>query len=409
MFKARAFYGWRVVAACFVVNATMSLTFGSFGVFFKPLAAEFGWSRSLTSSAFTLFLIGYAVSAIVSGRLADRYQPRLILLASAALGATGLCLSGTIGSIDQLRLLSMIAGLGAGATQSIPASAVQRSFRGQASAGTALALVVSGAGVGQIIFPVLTTRLIISFGWRDTYLIIGLIFLFVVSCCSFFIQKDSEKEAGLPGTHGPKTADNPGLSAAKVLPTLAFVGIFSGFCIGAIVTQILQSQLIPHATDIGLSSTAAATVLGLTGGISIVGRLGLSGMSSKLRWQTMLYVSFFGMAAGLLWLSFLEMTWMLYGFALVFGIFNGVRVVALYSVLTEFFGFRSSGELIGICSGGAMLVAAAAPYLAGFIYDSTGNYFIAFAILAGMALSGGIFIMGIKKPVNAQETTKPAA
>lgn len=119
------FYGWFVVAACFAVTLTLGETFWSFGVFFKPLESEFDWSRTLTSSGYTAFLIGYTISVISTGKLADRYNPRPILLASALSAGLGISLCSRVNSINELRIFLLIAGLGAGATWSVPTSIVQ--------------------------------------------------------------------------------------------------------------------------------------------------------------------------------------------------------------------------------------------------------------------------------------------
>jgi MFS family permease len=75
----KIFYGWFIVAACFIATFTCGEAVWSFGVFFKPMEKEFGWSRALISSGYTGFLFGYAISAMATGRLADRYSPRPIL------------------------------------------------------------------------------------------------------------------------------------------------------------------------------------------------------------------------------------------------------------------------------------------------------------------------------------------
>jgi len=98
------FYGWLIVGACFCLTLTLGETFWTFGVFFKPLQQEFGWSRALVSSIFTAFLLGYAVSVIASGRLIDRYNPKPVLLVSALLMVSGLCLCSVGATTNHFRL-----------------------------------------------------------------------------------------------------------------------------------------------------------------------------------------------------------------------------------------------------------------------------------------------------------------
>lgn len=124
----KIFYGWFVVAACFAATFTLGEAIWSFGVFFKPLEREFGWSRALISSGYTTLLFGFAISVMASGRLADRYSPRPILFVSSLLAGIGVSLCSSVHSINQLRLFLFIGGLGGGATLSVPTSVVQRWF-----------------------------------------------------------------------------------------------------------------------------------------------------------------------------------------------------------------------------------------------------------------------------------------
>ena len=161
------FYGWFVVAACFAVTLSLGETFWTFGVFFKPLEDGFGWSRALVSSGYTAFLLGYTISVVTAGRLADRYNPRPIILASALLSGLGISLCSQTQSINQLRFFLFIAGLGAGASWSVPTSVVQRWFYKEKRAGLALSIVSAGVGVGALIFAPLINYLILNYGWRN--------------------------------------------------------------------------------------------------------------------------------------------------------------------------------------------------------------------------------------------------
>ena len=128
--KSGIFYGWVVVLACFLATLTLGETFWCFGVFFKPLESEFGWSRAVTSSAYTCFLIGHAISLIVGGRLGDRISPRPILVATAVISGSAIALCSRADSVNELRLFLFIAGLGAGPMWSVSTSTVMRWFSG---------------------------------------------------------------------------------------------------------------------------------------------------------------------------------------------------------------------------------------------------------------------------------------
>lgn len=397
----KLFYGWFVVGACFAVILIQGAAMWTFGVFLKPLANEFGWSRALVSSGYTAFLIGYVVSVITTGRLADRYSPRPILLVSALLAGLGFFLCSQVHTITQIRTFLFIGGLGVGATWSVPTSTVQRWFFARQRAGLALGIVVSGVGVGALIFAPLINFLILNYGWRGAYLVIGILIFFIITTSSWVVKPSPV--AIETGSEGPETRLNRisihGWTTRKVVTTLPFAGITFSHCAVLVVFQTISAHLVPYATDVGISSTASAAAIGLFGGFSIPGRIISGHLSDRIPWQRILALSLFGMALFILWLLFLKGVWMLYCFVFFYGICHGSRVSAYLGILGEFFGMRSLGELIGITMAIGMFIGAFAPYVAGFIFDTTGSYLVVFMIMAILLLSGGIIARAIKKPV----------
>ena len=106
----------------------------------------------------------------------------------------------------------------------------------------------------------------------------------------------------------------------------------------------------------------------------------------------------FGLALSILLITFLSGPWMLFAFVVFYGVFHGCRVSAYVGILGEFFGMRSLGELIGITMSLGMVLGAFSPYIAGFIFDVTGSYLVAFMITIAFLLTGGVIAHVIKKP-----------
>ena len=376
----------------------------TFGIFFKPLEHEFGWSRAVVSSGYTAFLIGYAISAIINGRLADRYSPRPILFVSALLAGIGTSLCSQVQSITQFRIFLLIAGLGAGATFSVPTSVVQRWFYGRPNAGLALGIVVCGVGMGALAFAPLINYLILGYGWRNTYLIAGILYLFIIAVASLVIKPSPVKPKTISVDQGalPSAVSMPMWTTAKVVTAPSFIGVAFVTVTVILTFQVLMVHLVPHATDAGISPTVSAAALGLLGGISVPGRI-ISGLiADRISWQMTLALSCFGMALSLLWLLFIERTWMLYCFVSFYGICHGLRVPASVGILGEFFGMQTLGELIGLVAAIGMIIGAFAPYIVGFIFDAVGSYSVAFAIVMAFLLTSGIVACSMKKPIAAE-------
>lgn len=113
--------------------------------------------------------------------------------------------------------------------------------------------------------------------------------------------------------------------------------------------------------------------------------------------------SFYGMAISMLWLLFINGEWMLYAFVVFYGMCYGIRAPAHLGILSDFFGTRAIGMVIGIAAGIGQSVGAFAPFLAGFIFDQTGSYRLAFLIVLCLLLVGGAVASIMKKPVATPE------
>ena len=400
----KIFYGWFIVAACFVATFTCGEALWAFGVFFKPMEKEFGWSRALISSGYIGFLFGYAISAMAAGRLADRYSPRPILFLSACLAGLGVSMCSLVQNINQLRFFLLIGGLGAGGTFSVPTSLVQRWFYKKQQAGLALGIVVAGVGVGALVFTPLVNYVILISGWRNSYLIVGILFFCTIGLSSLILKRSpAETTIILEGAESiPNPVRSQGLTMAQILLNPSFIAITFIHCSVTFAFHTVSVHLIPYATDIGVTSTISAIALGLFGGFSVPGRIISGIIADRVGWQRIFILSQFGLALFILWLSMVKTVWMLYFFVLFYGICHGTRIAAHVGILGEFFGMNSLGAIIGIITAIGVSAGAFAPYLAGFIFDITGSYFIDFMIVMMLLLGGGIIATVITKPVQTE-------
>ena len=405
--QSEIFYGWFVVIACSFVTMSLGETMWSFGVFFKPLENEFGWSRRLISSGYTAFLFGYSLSAIIAGRLADRYNPRSILMACGVLVGLGISLCSRVQSVNEFRLFLFVSGLGAGSTWTVPIATVQRWFYGRKRAGLALSIVVAGVGVGALVFAPLINYLILNHGWRQTYLITGILFLSLIVASSLVIgrkppnvQSPLNKEKGTPAQ---ATMQDP--TMLSLLTHSSFLIVALSTCVAIFVFQLLSVHFVPYATDLGSTSTVAAAAVGVMGALSIPGRLLGGAISDRIGWKMTFTGSHFGLALTLGWLLLVRVEWMLYGFACLYGLFWGIRTTALAGILGDFFGMRSLGTLLGIISATAQTSAAFVPYIAGYVFDRVGSYTIVFVTLALLMVFVSFLATTLKKPRPEAEGT----
>ena len=393
------FYGWFVLAACFATTCTMGEAFWAFGVYVAPLEAEFGWSRSLISSAYSVSILSYAFSAFFLGKLSDQHGPRWVLFASGLITASGLALCSIADSIWQLRLFFLFVGLGAGATFSVPAAIVQRWFHKYR--GMAVGIVSSGVGVGAVTFAPLTSWLISLYGWRTTFIITGIVYGTIIVSSSLLMVASPDRKGLKPyGVKLSSPASKPMKSwkTSVAIRTTPFIILVIVFTLALLSSHTFLVHLVPYAIDNQIPRTVAASALGLIGGFSVLGRLGVGLLSDRLGWKRAMVIAYFGSSIATLWLIGVSNLWMVYAFVIMYGICHGGRVSAVLGLLGSFFGTTNLAQLIGIVSGIAMGIGGFGPYIAGFLYDVTGSYLIPFTLAAASLALGGLIILSIQPP-----------
>ena len=181
-----------VVAGTFLTLISLGLVISSFGVFFKPLSSEFGWTRGDTSGAFSTAMVISGVMALVSGRLADRFSPRLIItICGALLGCACLLLSRTTSLLQLFLYFGVIAGCGMSVM--IPTtSLIVRIYKKRR--GFMTGITQSGASIGSIAAAPFITLLISAFNWRTSYVILGVAVL-IITAISLALLRDPLKES----------------------------------------------------------------------------------------------------------------------------------------------------------------------------------------------------------------------
>ena len=211
---------WIVLGALAVCMMAASGIRAAFGVYIKPMEAEFGWTRSALSgvAAVSLLLLG-AVGPLV-GRVADRWGPRLVIIASVVVLAAGAMASAFIHSLWQAYIsIGLLMAVGAGGVaMSTGASVIARWF--EARRGLVLGVVGAAMSAGQLIVIPLATVLTLWFSWRASFLVFGVaVVVLVLPVAVMFIRNAPEDQGvspyGAVASDG-RTASSAALQAARV-------------------------------------------------------------------------------------------------------------------------------------------------------------------------------------------------
>ena len=386
------FYGYIVVVAAFFIMVAIFGLYYTFGVFFKPVLTEFGWTRAMTSGAFSLSAITQGLLGIAMGGLTDRFGPRVVMTLCGFLLGLGYLLMSQIGAIWQLYLFyGLIIGVGMGGSFVPLMSTVARWFVKRRSMATGI--VAAGIGVGTLVAPPVANWLISTYDWRVSYIILGSIVLVLVILAAQALRRDPAQLGQLPygenkGEEHGLGLETDGLSFREAVYTKQ-LWLVSGmfFCLGFCVFTIMV-HIVLHAIGLGVPATSAAGILATIGGMSIVGRVVLGSAADRIGNKLALIISFILIAAALFWLVPATEAWIMYLFAAVFGFAYGGCVASQSPLVAVLFGLNSHGLILGFVSFSLTIGGAIGSFAAGYIFDVADSYQVAFLICAVMGVFG---------------------
>ena len=264
--RGKYFYGYNILAAGFIMQGICYGAMFTYGLFFKEFQTEFGWSRALISGASSLsFFMGGALG-IPAGRLNDKIGPKALSVVVSILFGLGYLLLSRLQTPWQLYLLyGLPVAVGFGAFDVITLSTVSRWF--VRSRGMMSGVVKVGTGSGQVLMPLFAAALITAYGWRSTYVILGVVFI-VLLVVAAQVMRHNPREIGLLPDNGPYEPSTPGsdsrdlgMPLKEIVRTKQFWAVnlaefCSFFCILTVVVHI-----VPHAIDQGLAPGTAAGVI----------------------------------------------------------------------------------------------------------------------------------------------------
>jgi MFS family permease len=359
------FRGWIVLAAAFVIISLSIGTLFTLGVFMKPMEDSMGWSRSTIGAISLLNWIVMGLGGVLAGYLSDRVGTRAVVLVGGGLLGLGLVLSSQVKEIWQLYLtFGVMVGGGVSAFY-VPLTVLAvKWFEGRR--GLAAAIVSAGNGFGVLALSPLSSWLINQFDWRTALLILGDLAWLVVIPSALLLRNAPSR-----GRDVPPMRAHGGASILRAGPVWA-IGITHFACCAAHSGPIFH--MVSHAIDLGVGGLPAATLLGMSGLASIIGRIGAGLVADRFGTRrtlvTMLTVQSVMIA---LYLVARDLG-ALYALGLAFGVAYG-GVMPLYALVTrEYFGEKILGTAYGIVFFISCIGMGLGSWAGGVVHDALGSY-----------------------------------
>jgi MFS family permease len=396
-------YGYIIVLACFLIQGIGIGSFIAYGVFFKPLLTEFGWSRATISGASSMAFLLMGLLGILAGNLNDKFGPRIIMVVTGVLFGSAYLLLSKLNSVWQLYLFyGLVGGIGLSSVDVIALTTIARWFVWRR--GMMTGIVKVGTGAGQLVMPLLAGIFIVDYGWRCAAVFVGIVVLVIVTGSGLLLRRDPGQMGQLPDggrepPRGQQDLSEIGLSLQEALRSRTFwmvclVGLLAGYCFLTIMVHI-----VPHASDIGMEPIKAAGVLSTIGGVSMLGRLSTGLAIDRIGNKKSLIICFILLILSFLWLQVAKEMWMLYLFAVIYGVTHGAFFTVISPIVARLFGIRSHGVLFGIVAFSVTVGGAIGPVLAGHIFDITRSYHLVFLILTGVSIASLLLSLFLKPAI----------
>lgn len=368
---------WIAVLGISLANGIAFGTAYTFGTFFDAMSEEFDAARGSTALIFAFTLLLFFGFGVVSGPISDRVGPRPPLIVGGLIFIGGLLLTSAVNQLWVGYLTYAMVGLGGGCFVAPLTAAAGLLFERQRAA--ALGVVAVGNGLGTMLLIPLAERLIDTQGWRTAFR--GLA---AVAAVGFIIA--------LVVLVRPEKPGGPDASAVGVTSGFArnpnFVRLFGASALMSAALFSAFALFVPFTKENDIASATSARLFALIGLSSILGRLGLTGLSARLGALRLMQLTMFAQPVvyAIWWLGS-DSVPVLAVFTLVLGVVYGGFVAISPEVVIVLFGRAHVGRLMGLFFLSFGVGGLIGPPLAGVLDDETSQRTVIFAIIlvAGLA------------------------
>jgi MFS family permease len=362
-------YRWVIVAAggfmgCVAIGSIFSLP-----VFLQPMSAATGWSHTAISLAMTLDFITMGMASFGWGMVMDRFGPRPVLLSGSAILGLGLVLASRASTVTEFQLLyGVLVGAGGGAIFAPMMATVTGWFVRQRA--LAVSLVSAGMGVAPMTVAPIAARLVSTYDWRFSQLLIGIAVWVLLPPVAFLVRRAPAVTSGDAGTRaaGPR----PSVRAALTSP--AFIVLASTYFLCCATHSGPLFHTVSYAISCGLPVTVAVSIYSVEGVAGLAGRVVFGLLGDRFGAGRTFAGGLLLQAAAAGCYFFAREQAEFYSVAVVFG-FAYAGIMPLYAVLMrENFPQSIMGTLVGAGSLASSLGMAFGPVAGGLILDTYGTY-----------------------------------
>ena len=399
------FLGWRmIISANFIDFISGGLAFYAYAVFFSFIQDEFSASRFLVSLTVSVMILTAGLYSPLMGYILDRFSIRKVLTVGAVIYGLGLTLLSVVQSFYQfLFIYGALVSLGMVIFGNLSTSKlISNWFRDKI--GAALGYAAIGLSFSGVIIPPIAVFLISNFTWRGAYLIFGIFVLVVCSYCAykFIIDKPEDVNQHPDGKIDIDTSEEVTKSETITFNEILLKKVF--WILTIIFTLQLSANLgvythIPiYSQDLGFSPIQASWIFSVAAFNAALGKIIFGNLLDRLGAKKTILVSLFFHGLGIATLIFADNLSLLLFSVIVMGLGLGGTIPLMNSTFAIAFGSSNFGKARGLVGPFMVPMQITAAPLSGWLYDTFGNYTLAFSINVVLCIVAGIVVLFLNLP-----------
>ena len=383
---------WTVVGVSTTVNALAWGARSTFALFYVAMLEEFAWGRGPTALGYSLSWLGFVFFAPLAGWLSDRWGTRTVVTGGGVILGAALALTGQVTSLAQYYLCFGLLG-GAGiAGMLIPSTTIVTRWFVR-SRGTAMGVLSTGPGSAVVFYP-LAAWLIAILGWRMALVSFGCIVAAATVLLALLYREPAAAADRSAGGADTKSSAGPralgeAWTLRRALRSVRLWAAFTMTALGVIGFQIMATHQVAHAVDHGVPRDTVVWLFALAAGCMMAGNVLGGWLSDRVGRGWVFVLGTVVAILGILCFALLRgpqdrVLLLLYA---VSGFGFGMRIAQLSTIPADVFAGPHLGAILGVVQAGGGLGGAIGPYLAGWLFDATNSYQLAF-LAACVAVAG---------------------
>src|SRR5579875_232799 len=391
---AREKRAWWLVAIMFVEMFFVHGAFIILPVYMIPIERAFGWNRlrSSTLQTFAGFSMG-AIGMPLVGWLIDFLDAQIVMSAGVVVLSAGFILAALAHSYAALAVSYFLIGLGDAAATLSPCAEVVSNWFEPRRRGLALGLALAGMSVGGMVLYIVVNRVIYSWGWRASYAVVPLPIIVLILPLVIWKVRTRPLQSAVAGS---AASILPGAELGEAMRGRAFWLIAVCQFTFNLTLAATTAHTIPYITGAGYGRTVAVRAFGIATGLAGVGKVIMGWLADRISGRTALALDLFGNAIGVSMLLFVGYEIVLVGWTVVWGLTIIAPLSLIPLVITECYGLKRLGSLIGLLYMFSALGGALGPVSMGWLYVHTQTYRYGFEILATLLIFAAICALGCK-------------